>query len=88
MYAGAGFTDNTSYFLYNSNVQKGYFTMTSASFNNGVYSPFSVTGSGALSASDTGVQVKDIRPVLNIIRNAKVMGSGTQEDPYTIITEN
>lgn len=86
MLAGGTKEDNTSYYLYNENIKSSYYTMTGASINNGIYYPFMVTSSGAIDSSLSGNLLRGIRPVINIIRNVKVDGSGTIDDPYKIIS--
>lgn len=84
MLAGGSTTDNTSYYLYNENIKNPYFTMTSGVNNNGVYNPFVVTNKGALVTNVSGNLIRGVRPVINIIKNAKVAGDGTSTNPYTI----
>lgn len=86
MLAGGTKEDNTSYYLYNENIKSSYYTMTGASINNGIYYPFMVTSNGAIDSSLSGNLLRGIRPVINIIRNVKVNGTGTIDDPYKIIS--
>ena len=86
MLAGGSNKDNKSYYLYNENIKLSYYTMSGASINNGLYYPFMVTSNGAIDYSVSGNLLRGIRPVINIIRNVKVNGTGTSSDPYKIIS--
>ena len=83
--AGGSTSNNTSYYLYNSAIETAYYTMTSAKNQNNNYYPFIVTADGALSDSVDGTLLRGVRPVINIIKTAKVTGTGTLDDPYQII---
>ena len=83
--AGGSINPNESYYLYNENIETAYYTMTNARINNENVYPFIVDTNGSLNYSTNGTLVRGVRPVINIIKTAKVTGSGTVEDPYTII---
>lgn len=83
--AGGSTSNNTNYYLYNSVIETAYYTMTSAKNQNNNYYPFIVTADGALSDSVDGTLLRGVRPVINIIKTAKVTGTGTLDDPYQII---
>lgn len=83
--AGGTNLDNTSYYLYNENIKNSYYTMTGASIKDNLYYPFMVTSSGKIDTSTSGNLLRGIRPVINIIRNVKVEGNGTVDDPYRIV---
>ena len=83
--AGGSIDANTSYYLYNSNIETAYYTMTSARDVNGIYYPFIVDDNGSLDYNVNGTLLRGVRPVINIIKTAKVTGSGTIDDPYEII---
>lgn len=85
MLAGASTSSNTSFYLYNSSIETPYFTMTSAKNENGLYYPFIVNTDGTLIDNISGTLLRGVRPVINIIKTAKVTGSGTTDDPYQII---
>ena len=59
--------------------------MPSAKTQNSNYYPFIVTTDGALSDDVDGTLLRGVRPVINIIKTAKVTGTGTLDDPYQII---
>ena len=83
--AGGSIDANTSYYLYNSNIETAYYTMTSARDVNGIYYPFIVDDNGSLDYNVNGTLLRGVRPVINIIKTAKVTGSGTIDDPYVIV---
>ncbi len=85
MLAGASTSANTSFYLYNSSIETPYYTMTSAKNENGLYYPFAVNADGALIDNISGTLLRGVRPVINIIKTAKVTGNGTVADPYQII---
>ena len=83
--AGGSTNNNTSYYLYNGDIETAYYTMTSAKTQNSNYYPFIVTTDGTLSDDVDGTLLRGVRPVINIIKTAKVTGTGTLDDPYQII---
>lgn len=86
--AGAsGNVPNTSYYLYNKNIEGNYITSSSYSINsqNGV-TMINIMSNGAIG---DGVLIGDssnIRPVINIGTNAKIKGKGTINNPYIIVS--
>ena len=85
MLAGASTSDNTNYYLYNSDIDTDYYTMSSAKYANNVYYPFIVTTNGAIDYNTSGELLRGIRPVINIIKTARVTGDGTEDNPYQIL---
>lgn len=83
--AGGSTSENTSYYLYNSDIDTSYYTMTSAKNENNNYYPFIVDTNGALASDTSGDLLRGVRPVINIIKTAKVSGNGTIDEPYQII---
>ena len=83
--AGGSTDSNNSYYLYNSSIETNYYTMTNARIDGSLYYPFIVNIEGGLEYDTNGTLVRGVRPVINIIKTAKVSGSGTIDDPYTII---
>lgn len=84
--AGASTSENKDYYLYNETIETDYYTMTSAKSNNG-YFPFIVKTNGAISDSTNGTLIRGVRPVINVVRDVKVIGTGTKDDPYVISVE-
>lgn len=83
--AGGSTGENTSYYLYNSDIDTPYYTMTSARNENNNYYPFIVNTNGSLASDVSGDLLRGVRPVINIIKTAKVTGTGTSDNPYQII---
>lgn len=84
--AGASTNENKSFYLYNENIKTAYYLMTGAEYKNGIYYPFLVNTDGSIIANTAGNLLRSIRPVINIIKNAKISGNGSLEEPYEIIT--
>ena len=68
MLAGASTSDNTSYYLYNSDIETDYYTMSSARYVNNVYYPFIVTTNGAIDYNTSGELLRGIRHSNNILK--------------------
>ena len=83
--AGASTSENKDFYLYNANITGAYYTMSAASSRYGNYYPFAVDSNGSIISDINGTLLRSIRPVINIIKTAKVTGSGTIEDPYQLI---
>lgn len=86
--AGASTTENKSYYLYNEDIDTSYWTMTGSRNINGVFYPFMVDSNGALINNTAGNLYRGVRPVINIIKTAKVEGDGTYDNPYKLIIED
>lgn len=84
--AGASTSENKNFYLYNENIKTAYYLMTGAEYKNGIYYPFLVGTDGSIITNTAGNLLRSIRPVINIIKNAKVTGNGTSDEPYEIIT--
>ncbi len=84
--AGASTNENKSFYLYNENIKTAYYLMTGAEYKNGTYYPFLVGADGSIITNTAGNLLRSIRPVINIIKNAKITGNGSSETPYEIIT--
>lgn len=84
--AGASTNENKSFYLYNENIKTAYYLMTGAEYKNGTYYPFLVNTDGSIITNTAGNLLRSIRPVINIIKNAKITGNGSSETPYEIIT--
>ena len=85
MLAGASTEENTNYYLYNADIKTDYYTMSSAKLDGNTYYPFIINTKGKIESSTAGTLLRGIRPVINIIKTARVTGDGTSENPYQII---
>jgi len=85
IYAGGLYKENnTSYYLYNTKITGGWWTMTPASGNATSMNPFIVNESGALNSDVLGSYNRGIRPVISLIKDIAVTGKGTSDNPYVI----
>lgn len=85
--AGASTAENKSYYLYNSDITNSYYTLSGAKYDANSYYPFGVNQDGSIDMKTTGSTLKGVRPVINIIKNVKVTGDGTTDNPYQLIIE-
>lgn len=81
--AGASTLENKDYYLYNENIKNPYYTMSGYSIKNDTYNAFIVLENGSIS-NVNGTLLRGVRPVINIIKTAKVSGSGMVDDPYIL----
>ncbi len=85
VYAGANFEDdNTSYYLYNKDINNVWWTSNLSKTKDGNYYPFAVNSSGKIIDSTSGNLYRGLRPVINIIKKVTVTGDGTIDNPYKI----
>ena len=75
---------NLSYYLYNSSIDDSWYTMTASSGNEGNINMFMVDKEGRIKTDITGNLYRNVRPVINLVKNIEMIGNGTQEDPYRI----
>ena len=85
MLAGGGLKENKEYYLYIPENDTPYWTMTSAQLRTKIYYPFIVSANGSITHNVAGNLLRGVRPVINIIKNAKVTGNGTVDNPYEIV---
>ncbi len=85
MLAGGSTKANSSYYLYNKSITSPYYTMTSALTNGSGYFPFVVNPNGSLDSNINSTLLRGVRPVITIMKNARVTGTGLIDDPYQII---
>ena len=78
--------ENTSFYLYNENIESDSFLMSSSKLVNGVYYPFALSKKGQILSDVSGSFLRSVRPVITIIKTALVEGDGTSENPYKLIT--
>lgn len=88
IYAGGLYQENnTSYYLYNSNITSSWWTMTPATGSESSMNPFVVNENGALGSDTAGNYNRGVRPVISLIKNVEVSGDGTQDNPYIVNSE-
>lgn len=83
--AGATSADvNTNYYLYNSEINDSWYTITGVSGNENNLNLFMVDPNGNIRTDLTGDLYRNVRPVINLIKNVEIKGNGTKDNPYTI----
>ena len=77
---------NNNYFLYNSTVESGIWTMSGSKIvkNNNSVSGIVLMSNGSLNYDRKISMEFNVRPVINIDKNTIVTGDGTKNDPYII----
>ncbi len=83
MAGGTVNTNNMNYYLYNG---ENFVTFTPYDFNLGKPTMFSVNNTGALVSTTVNTEL-GLRPVITLISDITVSGSGTENSPYTIDME-
>ncbi len=87
--AGANFKDvNHDFYLNNSKITDSYFTMTAAKGDDKSTNLFMINSNGSINSLTSGSEFGSVRPVINLIKNVEVTGTGTESEPYTIVTGN
>ena len=85
VYAGALYgEENTSYYLYNEDIENLWWTSSLSKSNENAFYPFLVDTNGELVDDVEGTLYRNFRPVISLSRNVTVTGSGTSEDPYVV----
>ena len=85
MFAGANTkTKNNSYYLYNKDINNLWYTMSGAKGSDTYMNMFMVNADGGINMTTNGNLYRGIRPVINLVKNIEVNGTGTVDDPYTI----
>lgn len=76
---------NTNYYLYNPEIKEAWYTMSGARGSNTNINMFMIDPSGNLKTDVEGNLYRNVRPVINLVKNIEVEGTGTLEDPYKIV---
>lgn len=88
MLAGANSTEeNTSYYLYNGNISDVWYTMSGAKGTDNSINMFMINSNGQVRTDISATLFRNIRPVINLVKNIEMSGSGTSLDPYRIEEE-
>jgi len=75
-------SSNKNYYLYNSEIKETWYTMTGAQGTESSINMFMVDNTGSLKTNIAGNLYRNVRPVINLIKNIEMEGSGTIIDPY------
>ena len=82
-YLSGGYeVSNSSYYLYSGNI---FWTMSPAGYVNGRADVRRIDSNGSLSYYVGSVtNLRDVRPVINLMTNSLKFGNGTMSNPYTV----
>ena len=76
--------NNQNYYLYNPNNKNAWWVMSSAKEGvEGIYY-YEITKDGGVLSDSTGEKAKYLRPVINLNKDVKMVGTGSIDDPYKI----
>ena len=79
--------ENDKYYLYNQEITDDYYTLSTHSINSLLeLTMISVSGDGGISNGTKAVTAIGIRPVISLGLGTKVKGTGTEENPYIIVS--
>jgi len=79
---GFGGTNNSTYYLYTN---QNYWTMSPYSWDSYAY-VFRVGSGGYLSSANVGHTSVGLRPVINLKADTKLTGSGSETDPFVVVS--
>lgn len=81
--AGASPTEgNSNFYLHNENITDVWYTMSGAKGNSISMNMFMIDSNGNIKTDVNGNLYRNIRPVINLIKNIEMTGTGTLLDPY------
>ncbi len=88
VFAGASKnSENTSFYLYVPNKNYSWWTLTPAKSTGNSLNYFEINEKGLLSIDSLESYYRGIRPVITIIKNSYVTGTGKIDDPYVFNTD-
>lgn len=79
---------NKSFYLYNPEITESWYTMTGASGSDSNINMFMISADGSIKTDISGNLYRNVRPVINLIKNIEMKGVGTKEMPYQLVVEN
>lgn len=84
--AGAtGSESNLYYYLHNENIKDVWYTMSGAKGNETYLNMFMIDQNGNVKTDINGNLYRNIRPVINLIKNIEMTGTGTNIEPYRMV---
>jgi len=84
--AGATSTEeNLSYYLHNENIKDVWYTMSGAKGDTSSINMFMIDQNGNIKTDINGNLYRNIRPVINLVKNIEMAGTGTNLDPYRMV---
>ena len=75
---------NESYYLHNSNITDMWYTLSAASGNESYINMFMVESNGSIKTDLSGNLYRNVRPVINLVKNIQMTGEGTITNPYKL----
>ncbi len=78
-------SNNQSFYLYNSSIEEPWYTMSGAKGSDSSLNMFMVGINGNILDNISGNLYRNVRPVINLIKNIEMTGTGTISDPYRMI---
>lgn len=76
--------NNTSFYLYKPEINNDWYTMSGAKGSDKSINMFMVGISGNIKNDVTGDLYRNVRPVINLIKNIEMIGDGTKNNPYRL----
>lgn len=81
--AGANTTNsNTDFYLHNTDIINVWYTMSGAKGSDTYLNMFMVTQNGEIETGISGNLYRSVRPVINLVKNIEMIGTGSIDDPY------
>lgn len=84
---GSPISYNKNYYLYNSEIENAWYTMTASKGSAISINMFMVDNTGSIKTEVTGNLYRNVRPVINLIKNIEMEGKGLKEEPYVMVME-
>ena len=84
--AGANTTNsNTEFYLHNNDIINVWYTMSGAKGSDTHINMFMITQNGEIETGISGNLYRSVRPVINLVKNIEMTGTGTVDDPYRMV---
>lgn len=77
--------NNDKFYLYNKDITNTWYTMSGAKGNSESFNPFMVNDNGSIQTGTTGNLYRGVRPVINLVKNIEMQGTGTIDNPYVVV---
>ncbi len=79
---------NQNFYLYNSNISDLWYTMTGAEGSSNKINMFMIDSNGGINTGTSGNLFRNVRPVINLVKNINMEGDGTKDNPYKLVEVN
>lgn len=76
---------NKNYYLYDSNITEPWYTMSGAKGDASSMNLFMIDSNGNIRNDINGDLYRNVRPVINLVKNIEMEGTGTIENPYRMV---